>query len=262
MPINCVNCSSGIGGRRHRECDCCKRKIHIDCTDLQQVDDRLTRAKLKCIKIVCNACSDNIEHFADMKSTIDAMRADVNLQLTRFDEKLAMLEIKLSAIDTSTTTTAADASFREITIREAADRINRSKNIIVRNVPEHTGPVAERKEHDAAKVSEILDTVGSTSSAVSIARLGKPRTDSKPRALRVVLPDSYAAKFILRNKNKLLDSASLKGLRICDDKTKMEIDFLEELRTDLKRRQDAGERDLTIKYYRGVPEITKLAPKK
>lgn len=258
MP-NCANCGGGIGNRRHRECDCCKRKIHIDCTDLQQVDDRLTRAKLKCVKIVCNACSDNIDQFAGLKNAIEAMRADMNSRLTSFDEKLEALENKITTIDGVATSSPLN---RETTIREALDRIHRSKNVIVQNVPEHAGSVADRKEHDSVKVSEILTTIGSTSSPVSVIRLGKARADGKPRALRVVFADSHAAKCALRNKKKLIDSPALSAYKIYDDRTRMEIDYLEELRRELKRRMENGEPDLTIRYSRGVPEISKIVQKK
>lgn len=262
MPSNCANCSAAIGGRRHRECDCCRRKIHIDCTDLQQVDDRLTRAKLKCVKIVCNACGDNIEQFAGLKNAIEAMRADINNRFTSFDTKLEALENKISSFEATAPSTPS-AKFRESTIREAVDRVNRSKNVIVRNVPEHSGgAAAQRRDHDSVKISEIFDAIGSSSTVVSITRLGKPRADGKPRPLRIVLPDSHSARTILRNKRRLLDSPSLRNYKVYDDKTQIEIAYLEELRADLQRRLDAGERDLTIKYNHGSPEIVKIVPKK
>lgn len=223
------------------------------------MDDRLTRAKLKCVKIVCNACSDNIDQFAGLKNAIEAMRTDINTKLSSFDRKFEGLEAKIATMDAAAATSELD---RETTIREAVDRINRSKNVIIHNIPEHTGAVAERKQHDSERVADVINTIGSTYSAVSVARLGKPRTDGKPRALRVIFPDSYAAKSILRNKKKLLDSPAVSSYRVYDDRTKMEIDYLEGLRRELQRRSDAGEQDLTIKYNRGVPEISRIVPKK
>lgn len=49
---------------------------------------------------------------------------------------------------------------------------------------------------------------------------------------------------------------------ISDDKTPMQIKELSELREQLKRRINAGESDINIKYLSGTPVITNITDTK
>lgn len=256
MPTICVNCSIAIENKPHRQCDCCKKNIHLSCTGLQP-DDRLTRGKLKCIKIVCNSCAANIEQFADIKQALDAMRLEMTSRFQAFENKISSLEAKFD-----TNGTAPSASQKEDIVREAVERIGRSKNIILRGVPEINGTVDERKHHDSRVLSKVLGAVGCSSTPLSVIRLGKPQPDGRPRALRAVFPDSNPAKQILRNKAKLLDDRQFRGYKLHDDKTKSQLDYLDGLRRELQGRVDAGEAALTIKYIKGIPQIVESNAKK
>lgn len=45
------------------------------------------------------------------------------------------------------------------------------------------------------------------------------------------------------------------NIKISDDKTPSQREYLNNVRLALKRRIDAGEQDLTIRYIKGVPTI-------
>lgn len=260
MPT-CANCASAIAEKRSIACDSCKRNIHISCTGLQ-ADDRLTRTRARCIKIVCNACSDNIEQLADLKAGFAEMK-------TSLMNKIEALEKKFSEVSTNVTSIlsqTADRKVKEDIIQETIERISRSCNVVMRGIPEHHGSLEERKQHDSARVDEVLAAIDSSAKPIAVVRLGKTPTvgggDSRPRPLKVVLPSRPSAVAILRNKNKLLDTQAYRNVTLSDDRTPAQIKFLDELRAELQRRTDDGEPDLTIRYMKGVPEIVKNTPKK
>lgn len=262
MP-SCANCTGSIAGKPNIQCDCCKREIHIACTGLQ-VDDRITRNRARCIKIVCNTCSGNIDQLADLKASFDEVKSSLL-------GKIEALERKFSEVSNNVSTvlnrqTVHDPKEKEAIIQETVDRISRSRNVIVRGVPEVTGSLEERRRHDSAKVSEMLTAMNSSALPISVIRMGKASAgnggESRPRALKVVLPDRSSAVSVLRNKSKLLEARAYRGVTVSDDKTPAQITYLNELRAELQRRTDDGEPNLTIKYKRGVPEIMVTGQKK
>lgn len=260
MPV-CVNCNAALAGKSSLQCDCCKRNIHLTCTGLQ--DDRITRNKARCIKIVCNSCSGNIEQFADLKRSFDELTSSLLKRIDGMEQKLR----ELSSGGSSAGPNDLSPRQSEVLIKETMERITRSKNIIIRGVPEHAGSGEERRTQDAAKVSKILDAVGCSSSKVlSIVRMGKPpssgNASGSPGALKVVFPDRASALRVLKNKGKLQLNNSYKGWKIYDDKTPEQTRYLEDLRRELNRRTDEGEQGLTIKYIKGIPEIVEKASKK
>lgn len=76
-------------------------------------------------------------------------------------------------------------------------------------------------------------------------------SQGKCRSLRVIFPTSDAALHVIKNKSKLINSK----IKISSDNTKMQLEHLQNLRTELQQRQINGESNLTIKYVKGVPKI-------
>ncbi|KAL3272848.1 hypothetical protein HHI36_014309 [Cryptolaemus montrouzieri] len=83
---------------------------------------------------------------------------------------------------------------------------------------------------------------------------------NKPNPLRVTSSNPIYAKEILKHKNKLASGAH-KNMGVKDDKTPKQMDFLNKLRTELKRRIDNGEVGHTIKYIKGIPQIVENSTK-
>uniref|UniRef100_A0A6P7G4K3 Uncharacterized protein LOC114334099 n=1 Tax=Diabrotica virgifera virgifera TaxID=50390 RepID=A0A6P7G4K3_DIAVI len=260
MPTSqtCANCLKAINDRERSalQCDACKRGIHLACTELLQ-DDRITRCKVRGIKIICNSCSSNIEAFSNLKSILKEYNDDLQLKISQIDEKIAEittkfndLEIKLSSADQH-----SSPQFAENIANEAVDRINRAKNVIVRGVPESTGDIQTKKDEDKKFLEEILSAVECNATPVTFFRVGKVG-DRFPRMIKMVMNNEYEAKQILRNKRKLLEKTKTKNVSIVDDKTPMQVNFLKELRSELETRKENGEQNLTIKYIRGIPKIT------
>lgn len=63
---------------------------------------------------------------------------------------------------------------------------------------------------------------------------------------------------ILKDKKTLLDSPKFRDIRISDDATLSQLEFLKGLRRELKFRQNRGELDITIKYVKGESVIVNV----
>lgn len=64
-------------------------------------------------------------------------------------------------------------------------------------------------------------------------------------------------KTILRHRNNIKSDV----IKIFSDQTPQQQAYMKTLKDELRRRIDDGDKDLTIKYVKGVPKITKLLPK-
>ncbi|KAG5896022.1 hypothetical protein JTB14_007587 [Gonioctena quinquepunctata] len=158
---------------------------------------------------------------------------------------MAQLEQKI----TTNTVWLPSKSYEEI-VGEVVERINRSHNVIMYNVPE-----TNCLERDKAQVEEILNHIQGdpTNPPSSIFRIGRP-SPSKPRMIKAVLSTPLQARAILRNKKKLAHTL-FADISFRNDKTPREMSHLHEIRTQLNRK--GGEADLTIKYKQGKPRIVK-----
>lgn len=145
----------------------------------------------------------------------------------------------------ATTLSAADAD----------EKLERSHNLIIYALPESTD--------DGNHVKALMDTIlpHSSQAILSISRIGSAdRHPGKPRLLRVTFNNIITPKTLLRNKSALL-SSDFKNIIIRDDKTLRELRLLDNLRKQLRVRQAAGEKNITIKYVRGQPTIVQTSSK-
>uniref|UniRef100_A0A6P7F0R6 Uncharacterized protein LOC114325130 isoform X1 n=1 Tax=Diabrotica virgifera virgifera TaxID=50390 RepID=A0A6P7F0R6_DIAVI len=236
MPV-CINCKQSTNNTQFIKCSGCMNSLHTSCIGLQGDDaSRITRMRSKNVKVLCNTCSNEEDKLDQLKQFL------TNL----VDTKLQELERKIANINTT-----IHSEHQEDIIEEAMDRINRSHNIILYNVPETNSAV-----EDNNKVNEILITVqGDNVNPISsrhVHRIGK--RSNKARPIKVTFSTPAQAKSFLRAKNKLATS-TFSTISISDDKTPRQREYMNKLRTELKRRTDHGEQNLTIKYVRGRPTL-------
>lgn len=243
----CPNCNAAKGSKPTTQCDGCKADVHLACVGMSSADDaRITRNKSKSVKILCNGCSKSLDRFEELKTLILSLKDDFNGKFAALNDKIANVNV-------------TPRSQEEIIV-EATERVSRSCNIILSGVPETSE--ASSGPSDARTVGEILSVVNRNSaldhSPLHIQRLGK--LSEKPRLIKVVLSNSYVAKNILRSKNALAGTR-FKNVRIQDDKTPKQIQYLNTVRAELKERLDGGETDLTIKYKNGIPTVIETGTK-
>lgn len=162
------------------------------------------------------------------------------------DEKFASLQMALNKYEHLAT--AAD--LQENIIAEATERLSRRNNFIIRNLPE-----TNNADADTQMVKNVLSAIQNTNTPapVSVTRIGRGSA-TKPRLVKVRMNDPTHVTVILRNKKKLIANEQYKKIVIFTDQTPQQTKYLENLRTILKQRQEAGE-NVTIKYKHGVPAI-------
>lgn len=116
---DCANCSGQFNSSDSRrvQCDCCKQYLHIRCTDLPS-DDRITRNKMKSMKIVCNKCSMKFDQLTDIKALIESLKVDFDKKVSSLREELSNMNAKIDNIG------QVDSSrIIETAVNESLDRI-------------------------------------------------------------------------------------------------------------------------------------------
>lgn len=136
-------------------------------------------------------------------------------------------------------------------VTEILSRVEKSHNLIITNVTEKADIAL-----DTASVHNIVEHIRKGAGQFLLKSSRLPSKDSsKPRWIRAVFSSPECVRDILRNKSKLRGHPDFRHVTIYDDKTREQVSFLNALRTELRRRQAAGETNLTIKYLQGVPTI-------
>lgn len=140
------------------------------------------------------------------------------------------------------------------------DRSVRAKNIILHNIAEcDSSETEQRVSHDTNITSDVLRGLGISSTEFRTARIGRitGNEKNKPRPLKVVFSSEETARNCILNKLKLIISGS--AARISADQTISKRKYFQQLREELARRQNQGEKDLLIKYINGEPQIVHAA---
>ncbi|KAK5647712.1 hypothetical protein RI129_002604 [Pyrocoelia pectoralis] len=130
---------------------------------------------------------------------------------------------------------------------EISERRRRENNVILFNV--------EENDQDLNTVKTTIHQVSATvdTNDLKVYRIGNVRTDNRPRPIIITLKSRNDVLTVLKNKNTLKTNRS--RIVIASDQTPLQRKYLEDLRTELATRSNNGEKDLTIKYLKGVPKI-------
>ncbi|KOB64931.1 Microtubule binding protein, partial [Operophtera brumata] len=131
-------------------------------------------------------------------------------------------------------------------ISEIREREERSKNIIIMGVLE---PLSDnRDERKSLDRKEVLKLTGILNpdclEPTYIVRIGKFNSTQD------------TVKSLLRNKSNI----KLDGLKVFSDQTPQQQMYMKHLKEQLKQRSDDGDRDLTIKYIKGITLERALPP--
>lgn len=138
-------------------------------------------------------------------------------------------------------------------ISELEERREKSKNIILFNIPESTASTQSQKlKDDVTLVTTALQKFETVrADKVAVSRLGREMVD-KTRPVKVIFSDVEEAKVVLRN-NRLLGD----GVRARADMTLKQRDQLKTLWKEIEDRREKGEEDLTVRFFESVPRIVK-----
>lgn len=194
---------------------------------------------------------------------------EIHQKLNDFEPRLKVTEDRLDAVEEKLSSMGGDAlpkTAPEDIIAELNDRARRTRNVLVYNIPEIKNPnIKARIAHDKTLIVKLIQLVSHEidSSDIKILRLGKPSKD-KPRPIKLIFrDDSEARKFSESfSKDQIATADSSFGdVSISRDRTPRERQYLSDLRVELDTRTRKGEKNLSIKYRNGVPEITCTQPK-
>ncbi|KAK9710441.1 hypothetical protein QE152_g26012 [Popillia japonica] len=98
---SCKNCTIIIKSNSSNiQCDACRGFIHATCAGISENDAMITRAKARCIKIVCNNCNSNMAQFGEFKTLITSLKTDfasaIEALKNEFNEKLNNLKREIN----------------------------------------------------------------------------------------------------------------------------------------------------------------------
>ena len=204
-----------------------------------------------------NASSITLE---DIKSLIENSTAEIlkglRQEVDTLKESISSLHKRVDQLDTANAKLASRCQelqqkcsaalankidFDDV-CRETEERWKRRNFIIISGLQEKTsGSLDERKSHDAESVKDLLVELDAQDCSIEeMTRIGRIDT-SKPRLLRVKCEVEDKFK-MLRQARKLRDSSNFKNVYINPDMTRFQRQKNAELRAELRRRREAGEK--------------------
>lgn len=219
------------------QCDSCERPVHanIECSGLNASELKVMALKGKrTLRFLCEDCLMGIRLVPKLIKKVDDLQEEV--------KKLKVL------IQTGPNTTMPEDEI----INELQERQKRRNNVMVFNLPE-----PQNRALDLIKVKEIfLELTNEDLNILRVVRLGKPNKNGH-RALKVVFNDAEDANKVIRAKKDILRG---KAISVNADLTQLQIKTWNKLKEEMEVRRKAGE-NVVVKYFNGVPKITKIIQK-
>ncbi|KAL0849556.1 hypothetical protein ABMA28_013822 [Loxostege sticticalis] len=201
------------------------------------------------------------EEIAEIKNEIKTIKSTAESLTLRFEQvnndiqvlknnnyetqnKIKNIETEISQIKNQHIDTSPKSLFytQENLILEVKDRCDREKNVIFVGIPELNNKNANtRKQYDEEQIMKLTTSLYEPS----------PKPD-KPRPIKTCYNNKETPKYLLRNKSKLPES-----IKIYSDQTPSQKLYLDSLKNELHSRIENGEKNIAIKYIKGVPKIVK-----
>lgn len=285
--MKCSKCSGVLVASDCIKCLKCSKQFHIACSNFSELSDK--NPKFRRASWLCTSCeftrldnkkSPNSESFSnsidteynskidnilfavnDIKKLISKHESlfselnnkldEVSNQLVDLGTRTAVLENRVTILENRVSTISKSTNSDETVISEVIDRQARSRNIIIFNLPEPIGI----NENDTSLIKSLLDDITPDIVPVTLSRLGQKSI--KPRPIKVILHEPSDVFIILKNKHKLRTSPTYGSIRITPDRTTMQRNQIRDIIGKLEERKAAGESNLTMKFIKGIPTISK-----
>lgn len=147
-------------------------------------------------------------------------------------------------------------------LEEAAERQKRCCNLMLFGAPEDDAlSENDQLDLDTKLVEELLQAanVPVGVDAVKLERLGKRRhASTSARPMKITLPSNEAVLGVLRNAGTLKKQHRFKDMGVSQDRTPKQAQFYKDLKRQVQHRTQNGEKNLRIRYVRGVPRVVSL----
>lgn len=260
------------------ECEICTQWFHISCQNINKTKfDFLKKANNHNIHWYCNTCNTTtaniIKSLANMKKQHEQLVEEVkeikeklkteNLNET-IDNRIKETWASVAATNKTEEKSQTQMPINEI-VKEIEDKTSRRANMIIHNLPEAESNLKEdRINHDKHFLQQIIETCEAQiklDDMTNIIRLGKKRTDNKPRTLKVTLTNENTKRKLFGKLHKLKSGQSpLTEIRVQHDMTPSEREQETKLFKQAKDQQTKAEGKWIFKV-RGPPwarEIIKI----
>ncbi|KAI5630897.1 hypothetical protein NE865_16392 [Phthorimaea operculella] len=206
------------------------------------------------------AIQSKISEIETTSSKLTIEQNHMNTKLISLDEKVQAIEANVSELKKTTPEKSQPENkiySNEEVIQEFQERNNRSKNIIIAGINEQSSKDSkERATKDLIEVKNIIcHVIDDIQEPNAVFRIGK-YNPGKTRRVKVCFDNDEPVKKLLRKKEKIPE-----GFKFYSDLTPKQQNFLDQLKSELLRRQNNGENNLKIKYVKGMPRIIEEIPK-
>ncbi|KAL0819432.1 hypothetical protein ABMA28_007537 [Loxostege sticticalis] len=202
---------------------------------------KIIREEMREIKDEIKAIKSVTENFTQQLKEVNDDIKNIKLNNTATQEKICHLEKEISQLktkDSSDNLIAESPLLKcENLIQELKDRSDREKNIIITGIPEKTD-----KHFNVRRIHDIEEFTKLATSVIYVP--------GKNRPLKISFNKNDTPKLLLQNRAKFPDT-----VKIYSDQTPTQKQYLQSVKEELKRRLDEGEKDLIIKYIKGIPSI-------
>ena len=186
----------------------------------------------------------------EFKLSLDDTEKRLAERLDRHETEIDNLKSRVEMIENSES--GVSAADKEDLLTELDERRTRAHNVITFGLQQDLNG-----KSDTDLINEIFAEITDFPRAITATRIGKPR-DNEPMPLKVTFDSHSDALFVLRNKEKL----NKHKLSVRNDKTPNQQNYMKSLQSELSARTNNGEKDLRIKYEKGVPHIVKATKKR
>lgn len=271
---SCVNMSDAVYNKyasnvkKTWQCD------RVDCSTkgspMQTMSDQIAKILTHMSKLPTR---DEVAAISGGISEIKTDLKEIQKKLSDFEPRLKMTEDRLDVIEEKINSAlppigsvATAGTAPEDIIAELNERRRRAQNVLVYNVPEKRSPDTKaRISHDRTLMEKLIQGLSQDidSKAVKVLRLGRQNKD-KVRPVKLVFCNDNEARAFSEHFSKetvvALDEAFV-DISISRDKTLQERQHLMKLRSELNTRTGNGEKNLTIKYRNGIPQVVSTQSK-
>lgn len=229
----CAKCDENLQPSNNMmTCNSCRRSFHTMCLDLKPDRVQFIQSINPGMFPICGNC-------------------DLNARITIMEREVSSLSGEINIARERNTVYASESLAFEV-----SDRVRRSRNLIVYNLPESLQHDEQRRQDDDRYriIREILSFCFIDATYISVRRLGNPAGNA-PRPLRVHLNKERDVRIVLNNRNRCIS-----GLTFKQDKTPGQRKLYREARASLQSFREQGYVNKVIKYIRGAPVIVDVEP--
>ncbi|KAF1751228.1 hypothetical protein GCK72_017782 [Caenorhabditis remanei] len=203
--------------------------------------------------------------FEKKLATLDKMTESSKVVIQQLEVELVKQQNKLKEIESAL---EKSSQVKVVEAEDPAEAKERRRSVVLLNVPESKSYFQhERNLLDVTSINLLFRHLNLGCQPVALYRMGKERTDGKPRLLKLVLPSSQMQRELLKVAPQLksFDTRGHPPVYVRRSMSKLELEAFREERKKTKQSQDiprvANSEEMIIDPPASSPVIVTPAPK-